>query len=187
MCDMSHSHVWHVSFTCVTCLIQTCDMPCSYVWHVSFICVTRLYITYVCGMPRSHVWHDSFTRVTRRIRMPHLLFTHTHTLHTHTHAASACRILYSHIYIHTYAYMDTIQASGLDTESDESVFITQLHRRARLLDRSLAVWPCLVHIWISHVMHKNHVRYKWVTADVTHSYVTWFLCMWHALPCSCLP
>eukprot|EP00277_Geminigera_cryophila_P009701 CAMPEP_0179406640 /NCGR_PEP_ID=MMETSP0799-20121207/1011_1 /TAXON_ID=46947 /ORGANISM="Geminigera cryophila, Strain CCMP2564" /LENGTH=1271 /DNA_ID=CAMNT_0021177735 /DNA_START=198 /DNA_END=4013 /DNA_ORIENTATION=+ len=28
-----------------------------------------------------------------------------------------------------------LKASGLDTESDESVFITQLHRRARLLDR----------------------------------------------------
>jgi len=40
VCDMSHSHVWHVAFTCVTCRIHMCDMSHSHVWHVAFTCVT---------------------------------------------------------------------------------------------------------------------------------------------------
>ena len=28
------------TFTCVICLIRTCDMTCSHVRHVSFVCVT---------------------------------------------------------------------------------------------------------------------------------------------------
>ena len=35
MCDMTCSHVWHDSFTCVTLLIHTCDMTHSHVWHDS--------------------------------------------------------------------------------------------------------------------------------------------------------
>jgi len=40
MCDMTHSHVWHDSFTCVTWLIHMCDMTHSHVWHDEFTCVT---------------------------------------------------------------------------------------------------------------------------------------------------
>ena len=36
MCDMTHSHVWHDSFTCVTWLIHMCDMTHPYVRHDSF-------------------------------------------------------------------------------------------------------------------------------------------------------
>jgi len=45
MWDMTHSYLWHDSFTRVTWLIHTCDMT------------------------HSHVWHDSFTRVTWLIHM----------------------------------------------------------------------------------------------------------------------
>jgi len=73
MCDMTHSHVrhdsficvtwlihmlWHDSFICATWLIHKCDMTHSYVRHDSFICVTWLIL--MCDMTHPHVWHDSF-------------------------------------------------------------------------------------------------------------------------------
>ena len=74
-CTMTHSYVWHDSFTCVTrlearllerayasfiyatWLIYMCGMTHLYVWHDSFICVT--WLTYMCDMTRLYVWHDS--------------------------------------------------------------------------------------------------------------------------------
>jgi len=75
MCDMTHSHVWHDSFTCVTWLIHMCEMTDSRVWHELFTCVTWLihmctcvtWLIHMCDMTHSrvwHVWHDSFTCVT---------------------------------------------------------------------------------------------------------------------------
>ena len=55
MCDMTHSYVWHDSFTCVTWLIHMCDMTHSCVWHDSFTCVT--WLIHMCDMTHSHVWH----------------------------------------------------------------------------------------------------------------------------------
>ena len=55
LCGIIHSHVRHVSFTCVTWLIPVCDMTLSYVWHDSFIhvkwfilCVT--YFIHMCNI-----------------------------------------------------------------------------------------------------------------------------------------
>jgi len=48
MFGMTHSHVWHDLFTCVTWLISMCDMTHSHVWH----------------MTHSYVWYDSVIRVT---------------------------------------------------------------------------------------------------------------------------
>jgi len=62
MCDMTHSYVWHDSFTCVTWLIHTRDPTHSHVWHDSCICVT--WIIHMYDMTHSYVWHDSFTCVT---------------------------------------------------------------------------------------------------------------------------
>jgi len=40
MCDMTHSHVWHDSFTCVTWLIHMCSMTVEVeMSHVSDTCV----------------------------------------------------------------------------------------------------------------------------------------------------
>jgi len=63
MCDMTHSHVWHDSFTCVTWPIYMCDMIHSHVWHDSFVCVKSL--IYMCDMTHPYVWHDSFMCLTR--------------------------------------------------------------------------------------------------------------------------
>jgi len=45
---LTHSHVWHDSFICVTCLIHTCDMTHSYAWHDSFIRLT--WLIHTCDM-----------------------------------------------------------------------------------------------------------------------------------------
>ena len=49
--DTPHSCVWHVSFTCVACLIHMCDMPHLYAWHAACMCV--IYLNHMCGMPHS--------------------------------------------------------------------------------------------------------------------------------------
>jgi len=94
MCEITHSFVWHDSFTWakrlihsfahkrgaavyVMCdihcsyvsnvagLLNMCDISLSYVWHDLFICVTWLF--YTCDMTPSEVWHDSIKCVTWRI------------------------------------------------------------------------------------------------------------------------
>jgi len=37
---MTHSHVWHDSFICVTWLVHKCDTTYSYMWYDPFICAT---------------------------------------------------------------------------------------------------------------------------------------------------
>ena len=58
MCVMTHSYVWHESFTCVTWLIHICDTTHSYAWHDSFIRLT--WFIHIYDMTHSHVWHASF-------------------------------------------------------------------------------------------------------------------------------
>ena len=61
--DLTHSHVWRDSFTCVTRLIHMLGMTHPHVWHDWFTCVTWR------GHLYSNVWHDSVTCVTWLIRM----------------------------------------------------------------------------------------------------------------------
>ena len=70
MCDMTHSYVWHDSFTCVNCLIHVWDISHS-IWEMrkshctpftSRACVTLL--IHVCDTTHPYVWHDSFICVT---------------------------------------------------------------------------------------------------------------------------
>jgi len=73
ICDMTRSHVWHDSSTCVTWLIYMCDMTHSHVWHDSSYSRSASRMaeraTMSCGMTHSHVWRDSFTCVTWLIHM----------------------------------------------------------------------------------------------------------------------
>ena len=62
--DMTHSHVWHDSFTCVTWLIHMCDMTHSHVWHDSSDCVTFMSLTWIicmCHVTHCDVRRDSFS------------------------------------------------------------------------------------------------------------------------------
>jgi len=67
MCDVTHSNVWHDSFTSVTWLLHVCAMPRSHVWHASCICVPPL--VHRCDVTYANVWHDSFTCVTWLMHM----------------------------------------------------------------------------------------------------------------------
>ena len=55
---MTHTHMWHDSFTYVTWLIHMCDMTHSHMWHDSFT-----YVTWLVDRSFPHVRHDSFTCV----------------------------------------------------------------------------------------------------------------------------
>ena len=106
MCDRTHSHVRHDSFTRVPWLIYMCDMTHLRVWHDSFTWVT--WLIYMCDMTqctsaRAHTNHkynsgtkssdmtlslecrDSFTRVTSWLihtcDMTHSTCIRAHTNH----------------------------------------------------------------------------------------------------------
>jgi len=59
---MTHSHVWHDSFTCVTWLVHAWDITHIHVWHDSFTCVT--WLTHMRDMSHAYVWRDSCRCVT---------------------------------------------------------------------------------------------------------------------------
>jgi len=61
---------WRIH-VCVTWRIHTCDMTHSYVWHNSFTRVT--WLVHMCNMTHSHVWHDSLPRVWRRMKQQRML------------------------------------------------------------------------------------------------------------------
>ena len=83
MCGMTHLHVWHESFTCVTWHIYTCDMNNSRVWQDWFTRATWLIYKcenhFTCNTTHLHVWHDLFhvsddsfsCHVPRHMRMSH--------------------------------------------------------------------------------------------------------------------
>jgi len=88
MRDITHSYVWHDSFTCVTWPIYMCDRTHSYVWHDHCICVINSYLNalglhwkrdHMCDVTHSYVWHDSFICVTwlfHMCDMTHLCVRH---------------------------------------------------------------------------------------------------------------
>jgi len=77
MCDVTPSHVWRDYFTCVTLLIHMCDVTPSHVWQDPFICLTGLLHT--CYISASRVWPVSFTCVTWLLHMCDV--THSHVWH----------------------------------------------------------------------------------------------------------
>jgi len=58
MCDMTHSHLWHDSFTCVTWLIHMCDVTHSCAWRDAFTCVT--WLIQMCDVPHPDESVDDF-------------------------------------------------------------------------------------------------------------------------------
>jgi len=58
VCVMTHSHVWHDTFTCPA-TARMCGMTHTYMWHDFFTDVTLL--VYMCDMTDSRAWrHSSF-------------------------------------------------------------------------------------------------------------------------------
>jgi len=70
MCDMTHSYVWHDSFTCVTWLIHMCDMTRTWALRGQGRCWGACrHASFIRDMTHSYVWHDSFICVTWLIHM----------------------------------------------------------------------------------------------------------------------
>jgi len=67
MRHVTHSHVRHVPFSCVTCRIHVCVIWLidSYVWHDSIIRADFERLPLAHDMTHSRVRHDSFSYVTR--------------------------------------------------------------------------------------------------------------------------
>jgi len=110
--DLTHSHVWRDSFTCVTRLIHMFGMTHPHVWHDWFTCVTwrgHLYsnvwhdsvtcVTWLirmCGMTDSNVWHDWITCVALLIHMCGV--THSHMWHNFITCVAQRGHLHSHVW-----------------------------------------------------------------------------------------
>jgi len=90
ICDMTHSHMWHDSFTCVTWLIHICDMTHSHMWHDSSTGVFHM-----CDMTHSHVCEWV---------MSHAWMSHGHTcgevtMRHVTHVENSYRWVMSHLWM----------------------------------------------------------------------------------------
>jgi len=76
MCDVTHSHVWRASCTCVTWDIHTCDWSYLYMICLTFMLESRHSLNSRRDVPHSHVWHASFTRVTCLMHMCDMRHSH---------------------------------------------------------------------------------------------------------------
>jgi len=140
MCDMTHPHVWQVSFICVTWLFHLCDMPHSYAWQNSFICVTRL--MHMCDMTHSYVWQTLFMCVTWLIHTSHLSLTYSTYAMCVTSGIPTCCI---HIcdMTHSYAWRDALGKKITSKIPARCIPVV-----------SSAAFVCL--IWLIHVCDMAH-------------------------------
>ena len=164
--DMTHSYVWHSSFTCVTWSIHICDMAHSYEWHDSFICVTSLIgvckttHSYVYSMTHSHVWRDSFIRVTWLTIMCDTTHSYVNSMH----------FLYM-TWPHTYEWVLSHIYLGHITHMNES--------------RHTYKWVTS-HIWVRPGANENtscHARMWVMSHNDSFIRVTWHSYVWHYYSC----
>jgi len=165
MSPISCSYLWHVSFTCVTCLIRVSIMSRPRVWrvsfilHVSFTCVTCLIhmacLIHVCDMPHSYVWPVSFICV---------ILSHSYVWHV----SFICLSCLIHMFVmsHSYLYMWS-RARCSHTRTTHTTHTTHTHTPSE------NEWVIL-HLWMSHAtsMSASCHLYAWVTFLVCISHVT---------------
>jgi len=188
---MTHLHVWHDSFTCVTWLIYMCDMTHLHVWHDSFTCV--IWLIYMCDMTHLHVWHDSFTRVPWLIYMCDI--THLYAWHDSSIVLHTCDMTHSHTNTRVKCAATALLSalSWVMTHShvwhDSSTCVTWL------------IYMCFAHVtWLIYICDMTHLH-AWHdssiflhTCDMTHSqantrvkcaFTAWLsACCSRARPCS---
>ena len=153
MCDVtSHTQMSQivyqfVAFLCVTWLIWLCEMTCLYVWHEE--------------MTRSCVWKDSF------ICVPWLIHMRDMT--------------------HSYVWHDSIMCVEWRIHMCDSCICVEclIHvwHDSFVCARWL-VYMCCMKKWLVHVCGRTH-SYVWLIhtwydsfmCDMTHSCVTWLICV----------
>ena len=159
-CDMTHSHVWHDSFICVTWLIRIYEIPPSCFldrWHDSFSCVIRL--IHMCDVTHAHVCHDSFICVTWR--MPMCVMTHSYVWHDSfpcvTWLVHTCDMTYSHVrHDYAHAWRDL---SSCVTYHHHVVSTVEMTHSYVSHDPFICV-TCLCVIWLMPMCDMTHI-YVW--------------------------
>jgi len=194
--DMTHSCVWHDTFTCVTWLIYMCDMTHSCRRRDSFICVT--WLIHMCDMTHSYVWHDSFIRVTWLIPcMWHDTFIHmnesaqTNLLRNTPVSLYACHmstikcvtwLVHMCDMTHSYVWHDSfIRVTWLIPYMWHDTFINMnesaqtnllCHTPVALYAGHMSTIKCVT--WLIHMCDMTH-SYVWPDSfhicDMTHSYI----------------
>ena len=177
VCVMTHSYVWHDSFTRVTWLIHTCDMTLwctcpdmtrSYMWHDSFIHVT--WLIHTCDMTHSRDWHDTFIRVTWLIRT-----RHNELLHAIRHfVAVCCNVLRE--WNKSFTQVTRLIYTGDMTHWFIPVTSSSFMRSATLL-RGFS-W-CTVGRSSAHCINESRHINQWVMPHVWARHVTYQWVMWH--------
>jgi len=144
MYDMTHSYLWHDSFTRVMRIIYMCDIHFSYVRHAS--CIHETWLIHMCDMTHSHVWHDTFTCVTWHIHM--------------------CDMT------HPYVYTWTFLVNRSQRQKKRSNVCDMTHSYVRLFDSSIRHESFIYHIWLIHMRDMIHpyVTHNHMS-DIIHTYV----------------
>jgi len=184
VCDMTHSHVWHDAFTCVTWLIHMCETTHSHVWQWALMSALR-HLVDVCT-----VWQDSF------ICTNFFCFDMTHSYACHLSPWVPCDkslryVLFdmTHLYVDlTYSYVSwhdsfiCAHLSALHMCSSKCPMLTwlihmltwRIHMRHGMTRSYVLIWvPC--GIWLRYVLFDMTYLY----VNMTHSYVPWhdsFMC-----------
>jgi len=200
--DMTHSCVWHDTFTCVTWLIYMCDMTHSCRRRDSFICVT--WLIHMCDMTHSYVWHDSFIRVTWLIPcMWHDTFIHmnesaqTNLLRNTPVSLYACHmstikcvtwLVHMCDMTHSYVWHDSfIRVTWLIPYMWHDTFINMnesaqtnllCHTPVALYAGHMSTIKCVT--WLIHVWHDSFIRVTWLIPYMWHDTficVTWLIYM----------
>ena len=149
---MTHSYVWHDSFTCVTWWIHIFAMTHSYMCDM-----TRLYVWY--GVMHSVAWHDYFT-----CDMTHPYVTWL--IHM-WHDSSICEM--THPYVTSLIHMTWL----IHMWHDSFICVIWNHSFSCDGDSSICDMTHPYLTWIIHMWHDSSIR------DMTLSYVTRLIHTWH--------
>jgi len=157
-CDMTHSYVWHDSFTRVPWLIHMCDMTHSHVWHDSFICVTwvqvRMWTANNFNKTPLYVCHDSFSSLFMTRLIPMCNMNHSYVWHGYRHPFGQLRSVTSLIFFWVLSHF---MSHGTKKKIWDSYFFVP---------------------WLMTHLYLFHGSCLFFNCDMTHDY----LHLWHDSP-----
>ena len=155
MYDMTHSHRWHDSSTCVTRCICMCDMPHAYVWHVSFQCVT--WLIHICDTTHSHVWHESFTCETWLIQMPGM--PHSFCVTTHSCETWLIQMTCETWLIQMPGMLFCVTTQWVVTQNRSPGASISRQFARQQIHECVSLWPCYFVWQLNELSHKiEHIR-----------------------------